>query len=227
MDSKTEGVQFCVHYLDDYLIIGPNQEQCAGDLRIVLSTFAELGLSVAGSKLEGPATCLTFLGFEIDSVLLELRLPKDKLHNLQVATSAWAGRRSCRKKELESLVGKLAHASRVVPPGKTFLQGFFELVKGIRRDFHHIWMNAAARSDIYWWSVLAQIWNGVSLIRELGKEEVDYEVLTDASGRFGCGNGWFQVQWSPGYRITNLKNTLPQGSIMLRELLPVVIATAI
>ena len=228
---KERGVQFCLHYLDDYLIIGPNQEQCARDLRIVLSTFAELGLPVAKSKLEGPATCLTFLGFEIDSVLLEMRLPKDKLHDLQVTTSAWAGRRSCWKKELESLVGKLAHASRAVRPGKTFLRSLIELVKGIRKDFHHIRMNAAARSDIYWWSVFAQTWIGVSLIRELGKEDVDYEVMTDASGRFGCGgpwgNRWFQVQWSPGYRITKLKNPFSQDSILLRELLPVVIAAAI
>ena len=69
----------------------------------------------------------------------------------------------------------------------------------------------------------------MSLIREFGKEGVDHDVVTDASGRFGCGglwrNRWFQVQWNPEYRIT--KDPLPQDSIMLRELLPVVIAAAI
>ena len=77
--------------------------------------------------------------------------------------------------------------------------------------------------------LVSQAWNGVSLIREFGKEGVDHDVVTDASGRFGCGglwrNRWFQVQWNPEYRIT--KDPLPQDSIMLRELLPVVIAAAI
>ena len=53
------------------------------------------------------------------------------------------------KKELESMVGKLAHASRVVQLGKTFLQGLFKLMKGTRKDFYHILMNVAAWSDIY------------------------------------------------------------------------------
>ena len=49
-----------------------------------------------------------------------MRLPRDKLLDLQQTSLAWLGRCSCHKKELESLVGKLSHASRVVQPGKTF-----------------------------------------------------------------------------------------------------------
>ena len=123
---------------------------------------------------------------------------------------------------------KLVHASRVVQPGKIFLCGLFELLKGIRNNFHHVRMNVGARSDIYWWLV-SQPWNSVSLIREFGKEGVDHDVVTDASGQFGCGglwkNRWFQVQWNPEYQIT--KDPLPQDSIMLCKLLPVVIAAAI
>ena len=195
----------------------------------MLSTFLDLGLPVAENKLEGPSTCLTFLGFELDSTSLEMRLPWNKLRDLQQTTEVWSGRRSCRKKELESLVGKLSHASRVVQPGKTFLRQLFELLKGTRRGFHHIRLNVAARSDIYWWSTFSQSWNGVSLIREFGKVAVDHYVTTDASGQFGCGglwkNRWFQVQWAPEYRIT--KNIPQQDSIILRELLPVVIAATV
>ena len=226
---KRRGVQFCIHYLDDYLIIGSSREQCSSDLQTMLSTFSELGLPVAENKLEGPSTCLTFLGFELDSRALEMRLPSVKLLELQQTSAAWVGRRSCRKKELESLVGKLSHASRVVQPGKTFLRQLFELLKGTHKGFHHIRLNVSARSDIYWWSTFVQSWNGVSLLREFGKEEVDHYVTTDASGQVGCGglwhNKWFQIRWTPEYRIT--KNLPLQDSIMLRELLPVVIAAAV
>ena len=34
-------------------------------------------------KREGPSTCLVFLGIELDTIKLELRLPADKLEGLQ------------------------------------------------------------------------------------------------------------------------------------------------
>ena len=37
---------------------------------------------MALDKLEGPVTMLTFLGFKLDSLLLEVRLPLDKLSAL-------------------------------------------------------------------------------------------------------------------------------------------------
>ena len=53
---KRRGVKFCLHYLDDFFLIGANQESCADDIETVLKTFAELGLPVAANKLEGPDT---------------------------------------------------------------------------------------------------------------------------------------------------------------------------
>ena len=64
---RRRGIQFCIHYLDDYLVIAPNKEGCSADLQIILSTFSELGLPVAENKLEEPSMCLTFLGFELET----------------------------------------------------------------------------------------------------------------------------------------------------------------
>ena len=171
---KRRGVHFCLHYLDDFLIVAPDLETCARDMTIMLNTFADLGLPVAENKLEGPGTCLTFLGIELDAVRLKMRLPREKLLDLQQTMQSWLGRRTCRKKEMESLVGKLSHASKVIQPGKTFLRQLFEVVGGARKSFHHIRLNAATRSDIAWWATFAQAWNGISLIKEYGVEHVDH-----------------------------------------------------
>ena len=45
--------------------------------------FTTLGLPLDPSKLEGPGTCLTFKGIEVDTVRLQLRLPPDKLERLE------------------------------------------------------------------------------------------------------------------------------------------------
>ena len=99
---KAEGADFVIHYLDDFFVVGaPNSDECETNVLKVLEVFARLGLPVAVHKLEGPVVCLTFLGFELDSVAMELRLPVWKLRELQELILAWQGRLSCLRSELE------------------------------------------------------------------------------------------------------------------------------
>ena len=65
-----------------------------------------------------PSTCSTFLGFELDSIQGKIRLPHQKLGEIKSEVYWWLGRKSCMKRELESLVVHLCHTSRVVKPGK-------------------------------------------------------------------------------------------------------------
>ena len=109
------------HYLDDFITIGsPNSTECERNIEIMKSTCK--GLPVEEEKCEGPATCLTFLGIEIDTVALELRLPSDKLYKLRRQLKDWRGRKVCTKRELLSLIGVLSHACKVVRAGRTFLR---------------------------------------------------------------------------------------------------------
>jgi len=41
-------------------------------------TCEELGVPLTMEKLEGPLTALTFLGIEIDTCRMEIKLPKEK-----------------------------------------------------------------------------------------------------------------------------------------------------
>ena len=56
---RQQGVEFVIHYY-------------ASQLAIDLNTFDELGLLVAMNKVEGPMPCLTFLGFELDSIAMRV-----------------------------------------------------------------------------------------------------------------------------------------------------------
>ena len=87
----------------------------------LVATFASLGVPLEPFKLEGPASCLTFLGIELDTVTLQLRLPNDKLLRLKEAL-ATAESKKCMSKQnlqsltglLQSLTGLLQHAVKVV-----------------------------------------------------------------------------------------------------------------
>ena len=73
-----------VKYIDDLLIVGPpRSDQCARDLVTTTETCAELGLLLSLEKLEGPTTVIEFLGIELDTELLEIRLSEKKLVSLR------------------------------------------------------------------------------------------------------------------------------------------------
>ena len=114
-------MKYVRHYLDDFILLGsPGTNPCTRDVERVLDTFHDLGVPVAENKLVGPSTYITFLGIEIDSVQLKLPLPEDKLERVKTLVAEWRGRRSCRKRELESLIGHLSHVCKVVRPGRRF-----------------------------------------------------------------------------------------------------------
>ena len=76
-----------------------------------LDAFEHLGVPVAPNKIEGPATSITFLGIVIDAEYFQLRLPIDKLVQLQDIFATWLGQKLCRRKELELLLGHLLPSS--------------------------------------------------------------------------------------------------------------------
>ena len=219
---RHQGVENIYHYLDDFFLIGaPGTDQCARGLRILLAIFEQLSIPVAWEKLEGPAKSLTILGIEVDSEAMVLRLPKEKLGELKLLVTEWLGRKSCSVKELQSLAGKLQHACKVVRPGRTFLRRVFDLLKGTPKKRQFVRLNAAFRSDIWWWHRFLESWNGVSMLPGAEARE-EFDLFSDASGSFGCGawwdSDWLQYAWP---------TSMAGKSIALKELVPIVMACLI
>ena len=213
-----EGIKYQLHYLDDFLFLeAPGTSQ---SLAIAMKMFQALNIPIATHKTEGPATTLVFLGILIDTHRFELRLPAEKLLHLQSTLQQWVERRSCTRRELESLLGHLSHAATVVRQGRTFLRQLFPLLSLDRASHHRIRLNAGARADLRWWRAFLQDWNGMSFF-PVATPSV--EVISDASGSFGCGafsisHGWFQLEWPASWQDTN---------IAVKELVPIVIAAAL
>ena len=121
-----------------------------------------LGLHLHPDKLEGPATCLTILGIELDSDRLQARLPTEKRDRIVAWLEEWSTKRFCKRRELESLNGHLHHACKVAPQGRTFLLRKINLLCAFRLDNHPIRLNQEFRRDLTWWRELFQTWDGLS-----------------------------------------------------------------
>ena len=216
-----------LHYLDDFLLLGPpSSKTCQAAPCATLSTCEELGLPVAPEKTEGPGTVLTFLGIEIDTVACLLRLPQEKLRDLQATIRKWmqsgprpVPRRSGKKRDLLSLIGLLNHAATVVRPGRGFLRSLIDASATTTHLDHWVHLNALARADISWWHTFVEHWNGISLVPPASPANF---ITSDASGTWGCGalhrNQWLQLAWPPEWV------ELP---IAPKELVPIVLAVAL
>ena len=177
-----------IHYLDDFLLVGaPASQECQQALKVALQVCQQLGVPIAAHKTEGPGTLLVFLGIEIDTRAMEVRLPTEKLHRLQQEIEKWQYRRACTKRELLSLIGQLQHACCVVRPGRSFLRRMISLSSTVKEPHYRVRLNREFRSDLQWWACFLPTWNGRSMMTGILPTFHAGVLTSDASGSWGCG----------------------------------------
>ena len=168
----------------------------------MLLTFNTLGVSIAEPKTEGPLLFIEFLGIILDSQKMEARLSPDKLNRLSIELDAWHLKKSATLQELQSLIGTLNFACKVIPPGRAFLQRIINLTRGVPKPHHHIRLTNGFRVDVKMWKIFLKDWNGTSLfLNPCWENSAELSLYTDASGTLGFGgifqNQWFQGKWLP------------------------------
>jgi hypothetical protein len=209
------------HYLDDFLTMGPaNSPKCQSLMETAFRVFDRLGLPLHLQKCEGPSSVLVFLGIELDSVQQFARLPREKVDRILRLLQSWSRKKTCSRRDLESLIGSLHHACRVVIPGRTFLRRMIDLLCCFRHRDHPIRLNAEFRRDLHWWLSFFQEWNGMSFFLSPSVTPLpDLVVSSDASG--SCGFGAF---WRTHWFCSSWFFLPTQMSIAFLELVPIVVA---
>ena len=165
------GVTFSMHYLGDFLLLGPPDSSiCQHNLDIFTQVCDELGISLATEKVKGPSTSLNFLGILLDTHRMEIRLPEDKLQRIYQELSSWLHRKIATKREILSLVGLLQHATKVVRSGRTFVARMYSTAAKLRELTFFTRLNKDFRSDLYWWYTFIGSWNGLSIFRNINSD---------------------------------------------------------
>ena len=222
--AQVEGTSCIMHYLDDFLLLGPPEsEVCQNSLDIIQRICKDLGVPLALEKVDGPTPTLSFLGIVLDTIKMEARLPNDKLQRACNLVSKWLTKKSATKREILSLVGLLQHATKVVRCGRPFLSRMYATAAKIQQLDYYTRLNKEFRSDLHWWNTFLVKWNGLSLLRNTSATPIpDFCIQTDASGSWGCGaffdGEWLQLPWDDNWKGAN---------IMAKELLPILLSTAV
>ena len=167
-------------------LAGLHSQACQTSLSSMLLTFNTLGVPTGEHKTEGPSLIIEFLGIILDSLKMEARLPPDKLNRLSIELDAWHIKKSDTLQELQSLIGTLNFACKVIPPGRAFLQRIINLTRGVPKPHHHIRLTKGFREDVKMWQNFLKSWNGTSLfLNPCWENSAEFSLYTDASGTPG------------------------------------------
>ena len=156
-------VTHIIHYLDDFFTAGPpNTDTCQRNMAAMARACTAINAPVKPEITEGPSTTLTFLGIQLDSMAMRATITAERRRELLTAILALYPKRTCTKRQLLSLIGKLAFACKVVR--RTFLRRLIDLSTTVGPFHHHVTFNSEARADLNWWRKFLPEWPGSSLL---------------------------------------------------------------
>ena len=173
------------HYLDDFLFVFPPNT----DIDTISTQFdaviAEFGFTKAAEK-DSEGCVVVHLGFEFDSIQMQVRLPPNKKQRAIDAVDTLLSSPTVTHAMLETTLGFLSHCCQVVPLGRPFLRNLFSQVcrSNSRHHFLRIRLTRDSRNDLRWWRQFLMSWSSISMIQ---LSRICFDVATDASGTKGIG----------------------------------------
>lgn len=214
------GISMMTHILDDFFFVSSSREGALKDLQSFLSLCNYLGVPLAQDKTVGPEQTLSFLGIELDTAHMCMRLPRDKVEKCQLMVNEALGKNKITLRALQSLLGSLNFASQVVHPGRAFLRRLYDLTIKARAPHHMIRLTVSAKEDLKAWLSFLQHFNGkVLMLRDVWVSSDLLDLYTDSSGSIGfgavLGRHWCYGTWPKAWLSCN---------IALLELFPIVLA---
>ena len=91
-------------------------------MNIFLESMQEIGVPIAEEKTEGPSQILIFLGLELDSREMLVRIPMAKIQEVMEKIMVILSKKSVKLKALQSLIGSL----NFLLPGYCSRQAFLQ-----------------------------------------------------------------------------------------------------
>ena len=196
-----KGYDLLIVYLDDFLIITDSQESCAEALSVLIQLLRKLGFSIHWGKVVDPTQRITFLGVELDSINMVLRLPDEKLSQLRQELQSFLERKRVTKRQLQSLAGRLSWAAGVVKGGRVFLRRIFNKIATLKHNCHRAVLSDGVRKDVLWWWQCLKIFNGRSTLLDKKPIECVFTDACDDAAGGSFGRDWFYFHWSSDWPI--------------------------
>ncbi len=117
-----------LHYLDDFFAILASSDDVILYNQQFDGLCTDLGVKINHIK-DVMGTIADFLGIEFDSILIQARLPPDKLARARNIAKNLLKQATISYQKLESAVGFLLFATKIIIPGRAFLRRLFNALR--------------------------------------------------------------------------------------------------
>ena len=177
------GVRLVV-YIDDILILAESRQRVHEQAQALVYLLECLGFIINSKKsVLTLAQIIDFLGVTVDTVLMQLKLPGEKIKN--ICAEAWNLQREAvvSARALSRLIGKMNATSQVIPPAPLFYRHHLQMIltQALEQSFQNydtcIPLSKRCKEELKWWDDHMCKWNGKTLI----KREIDMIIESDAS----------------------------------------------
>lgn len=175
---------FIIHYLDDFLFCGSSySSNCHHSLQVFRTICSDIGVPIAYEKKVEPTHVLTFLGSELDSKNMTMRLPTEKLNLLNSTLANFLQAKKVSLRETQSLFGLLNFACKVVAPGRAFCRRLINSTIGLTKHYFRIRITKNIKADFRIWQEFLKSYNSISVISfQPWVHNNTIELLTDSAG---------------------------------------------
>ena len=118
---------------------------------------------------------------------MTISVTSERLEEIKNLLKKWGKKTVCRKKELQSLIGKLCFVCKCVRQSRIFLNRLLEVLRSVNWTVSaKIKLSAEFHKELKWWSKFIVKFNGVAFIPSPFWMEPDVSMATD-SCLSGCG----------------------------------------
>ena len=199
MNSKGYHV---TNYIDD--IIGyAVKSKAQASFDTLYNLLQDLGFKISKNKLVAPTTKAICLGVELDTEKSTIAVPYDKLNDIKQECQQWVNKKTCNKKELLSLLGKLLYVTKCVGTSRPFLNKMLDTLRAaLKQDT--IVVDPEFRGDVNWFTKFLPKFNGVAYFNH---KLIHTHVELDASLQgleAKCGQEIYAIALPIGYQNYNI-----------------------
>lgn len=126
---------------------------------------------------------------------MEFCLPDNKILRIKNVLQKCLSLKKVTLRELQSLLGLLVFASKVIPMGQTFSKRLYRATCGVKSLYAHIRLTKHIKDDLRIWLDFFENFNGHSLWQDGFVPAEALKLFTNSAGSYGYG-AFFAGHWS-------------------------------
>ena len=179
-------------YIDNIMgVCSPRLNVAMLDYNNFVGMIGNLVLTVALHKCCEPSTLLTWIGVTFDSSRMIMFIELEKIAECR----EFLAPDCCSMRHLQVLLGKLVHATKLLPGARKFMGHLLALFH--EHDGMDIHIDDGEKSDVSWFLKVLPLYNGVSMIHSFSTPAATLEVDSCLKGGGGyCeGYGYYAVSY--------------------------------